>query len=338
MPLLTQALWATVAAGFLAGCSGGLSTPSSSAPVGTQANQLVSADFIPGPQLVLDRITPEKHKKSAVVGVYASEYFAGVINGYKGTNPKNNPPTCTLTGSYVNDIAVDGKGNLIDPDGGTHDIIVYKGPKLCGPKLGTISDSYGTPDDAASLNAATGNIVVSSGFSISVCSLKRGCYENLKGPSTYEIAGVALAKNGDCWASGVSSANTSALIYFKGCSGSGKIASGWKNTYYGGLDIDTRGNLIAIDALTGSTPRLWVYSGCNPACNVVGGPFPLHGYSIFGHLNSRATGFVVGDFQNGELDLYKYTTSALTYEYSISSGLTFADDVVGAAFDPASKQ
>ena len=85
---------------------------------------------------------------------------------------------------------------------------------MCGPKLGAISDPYGTPDDAASLDAATGTIMVSSGFSVSVCSLKRGCYANLKGPSSAEIAGVALAKNGDCWASATTSASTSALIYF----------------------------------------------------------------------------------------------------------------------------
>ena len=82
MPAFTQAVWTTVAVGLLAGCSGNLSTPSSSAPVGTPANQLV--------------ITPEKHKKSAVVGVYASEYFTGAINGYKGANPKNDPRQLAL--------------------------------------------------------------------------------------------------------------------------------------------------------------------------------------------------------------------------------------------------
>ena len=48
--------------------------------------------------------------------------------------------------------------------------------------------------------------------------------------------------------------------------------------------------------------------------------------------------FVAADFQNGELDIYKYAVSALTYEYRINNGLTFSDDVVGAAFDSASKQ
>jgi hypothetical protein len=85
MRLFTSALCATVAVGLLAGCSGNsLSTPSSSAPVGAQANHIVNGHFIPGysrfanlvpvelrptgPQPVLDRITPDKHKEGRRLG------------------------------------------------------------------------------------------------------------------------------------------------------------------------------------------------------------------------------------------------------------------------------
>jgi hypothetical protein len=149
------------------------------------------------------------------------------------------------------------------------------------------------------------------------------------------LAGVALAKNGDCWGSASNSAGFATMTYFKHCSGSGQAATGWKNTYYGGLDIDSRGNIVAVDAFV---PQLWIYHGCNPHCRVVGGPFPLHGDTVFGHLNRTSTQWVGGDYQNGMLDVYKYSESALTYEYSISNGLNIGDDVEGAAFAPASKQ
>jgi hypothetical protein len=145
MRLFTSALCATVAVGLLAGCSGNsLSTPSSSAPVGAQANHIVNGHFIPGfsryatlvpvelrpsgPQPVLDRITPDKHKAKG--GAWGSQFYASKINGYEGSLKSNPAPKCTETASYPNGIAVDGKGALIDPDGGTRTVIVYK-PGMC---------------------------------------------------------------------------------------------------------------------------------------------------------------------------------------------------------------
>jgi hypothetical protein len=295
------------------------------------------------PAAVLDRITPDKRKNKGVVGVYSSTYYNSTINGYKGADPKNGAPICSLPSSYPNDIAVDGKGNLIDPQGGNREVIIYK-PK-CGAKLGTLTGtgySLGAPSDAASFNAATGIIIVGNIFSVSgpgtigVCTLRDGCTGYLQNPNFDELAGVALAKNGDCWGSAThSGTGTATMTYFKGCAGSGQAATGWKNTYYGGLDIDTHGNIVAVDAFV---PQLWIYRGCNPRCHVVGGPFPLHGDTIFGHLNRTGTEWVGGDYQNGMLDVYQYSTSSLTYEYSISNGLNPSDDVEGAAFSPSSKQ
>jgi hypothetical protein len=358
MRLFTTTLCAVIAAGLLAGCSGSsLSTPSSSAPVKTQANHLVSGRFIPGwskfaslipvelqptPQRVLDRIVPARHKKKGLAGVYGSEYLGNIINDYKGTDPKNGPPVCTLKANYPNDIAVDGKGNLIDPDTGTRTVIVYK--PSCGRELGVLGGSYylAEPSDAASFNAATGTIIVGNIFStsgegtIAICTLSGGCTtQRTNYANIYELAGVALAKNGDCWGSASDSAGTATMTYFKHCSGPGQAATGWKNTYYGGLDIDTHGNIVAVDAFV---PQLWIYRGCNPACHVVGGPFPLHGDTVFGHLNRTATQWVGGDYQNGMLDVYQYSTRALTYEYSISNGLNVSDEVEGAAFSPSSQQ
>jgi hypothetical protein len=356
MHSFTRALCATAVVGLLAGCSGNnLSTLSSSAPAGTQANHLVNGHFVPGwskltnlipvelqpgPARILDRIVPDKQKKSGVVGIYGSQFYAGKINGYKGGDPKNAPPACSLSATYPNDISTDAKGDLIVPADGMS-VIVYKGPKLCGSSLGTITDPYGQSGDAASINAATGIIIVGTIFGtsgaggIAICTLAEGCTKFLRNPGVYEVAGVALAKNGDCWDSGTTSAGMASLTYFKHCSGSGKATTGFKNTYYGGLDIDTNGNLVSID---GFTPQLWIYSGCNPTCKVIGGPFPLRGDSIFGHLNGPGTEFITGDYALGALDVYKYSTKALTFEYSINNGLQVSDDIEGAAFDPHSKE
>ncbi len=62
------------------------------------------------------------------------------------------------------------------------------------------------------------------------------------------------------------------------------------NTYYGGLDIDKNGNIVAISAFDSN---VYVYSGCNPACTLVGGPFPMHGEAVFGHLNKQSMTFAL---------------------------------------------
>jgi hypothetical protein len=354
MRLFTSALCATVAVGLLAGCSGNsLSTPSSSG-LGAQANHIVNGHFQPGfskianlipvelapsgPRAVLDRVTPDKKKKKKG-GAYGSQFYAGKINGYEGNLKSNPSPSCTETASYPNGIAVDGKGALIDPDGGTRTVIVYKAG-MCGAEAGSFSDDYGQPSDASSPNAASGTIAVGNIFdtsgagSISVCTMS-GCTANLTNSNMYEVAGVAMDKAGNCYASATNSLGSATMTYFKGCAGSGTAATGWENTYYGGLDIDKKGNIVAIDAFT---PAVRIYKGCNPTCTLVAGPFTLHGDSVFGHLNKKSTEFIAGDYANGEIDVYKYSTKGLTYEYSFNNGLSVSDDVEGAAFDPRSKQ
>ncbi|MBV8197185.1 MAG: hypothetical protein JO263_03545 [Candidatus Eremiobacteraeota bacterium] len=117
------------------------------------------------------------------------------------------------------------------------------------------------------------------------------------------------------------------------------MATGVEKTEFG-LDIDASGNLVATAFVF--TPYVLVYSGCNPACKLVGGPFPLRGneaYAFFGHLNGRADKFVVpeGNISYGKLDVYSYSPSALTYLYSITKGIT-QGLVDAAAFSPNSKE
>ena len=265
------------------------------------------------------------------------------IYGYRIKHGKVRGPACTVQGAnYPGPVAVDSAGDLIASDAGSKTVTVYKGPRMCGSELGSFSDPYGQPTDAASNDAATGTIAVANVFdtsgagSISICTLAGGCTKNLTNANMGEIAGVAMANNGDCWASATESSGTATLTYFKKCSGPGKAATGYKNVYYGGLDIDSHGNLVAIDAFS---PALWVYKRCNPACTLVGGPFPLQGGAVFGHLNEDSTSFAAADYALDQVDVFQYTPTSLTYQYSfVPPGTTSSFGPTGVAYNPRSRQ
>ncbi len=311
----------------LAGCGG-----ASIAPVGPATGGLSAAR---------SRLHGTEVSHRFRQGIYVSVFFDSEIFGYPINNRRDRPPECSVGGvSYLGDIAVDGNGNLIVPDGGSRTVIIFKGPKMCGPKLGSFSDPYGGPGDAAGNDAASGPIAVatadtSGAGSIAVCTLSGGCTKNLTNPNMGGVAGVAMAKNGDCWGSATSSTGTATLTYFKRCAGAGQAATGFKNTYYGGLDIDIHGNLVSIDAFA---PALWIYRGCDPACTVVGGPFPLHGDAVFGHLNEKSTEFAAADYACGCIDVYGRNTNGVVYKYSFTNGLGVSENVEGVAYNPRSKE
>jgi hypothetical protein len=265
------------------------------------------------------------------------------ILGYAKNNRKNGPPTCSLStsGSY-GDIAVDAKGDLIVPEG-FNTVAIFKGPGMCGPKLGSIQlFAGGDAVDAASADAADGKIAVaayqdgSAPGSIEVCTLKSGC-TNLQNPDMNFVSAVALAKNGDCWGSSqqAGSMGGAVLTYFGGCSGSGQTATGYKNSGAGGLDIDKDGNIVSIDS--SSTPEVYVYSGCKPTCKILGGPFALKGGALYGHLNEDSTRYAAADGEYNQVDVYAYSSTMLTYMYSFNNGLP-SDYLVGLAYNARSKE
>ena len=311
-----------LAASFVAGCAGG--PPAVSAPSAIAQR--------PAFEPTGAGILPDAFRR----GIYVAESFGTTILGYRANNDKNRPPICTVHGGYAaNAVAADSYGNLIDPDGAST-ITIFKGPKMCGRKLGSIHDPYGPPTDASSVHSATGTIAVanvfngSDGGSIAVCTLSGGCTKNLRIAGMYEVAGVALAANGDCWASATNSSGVARLAYFKGCSGSGQTATGFQNSYYGGLDIDGQGHLLAISSFDS---KLYVYKGCNPACSLFGGPYSMQGEAVFGHLNKKSTEFAAADFATGSIDVYGYTQKSLTYQYSFNNGLSASLEIEGVTYN-----
>jgi hypothetical protein len=344
------ALGLCAVAALLAACSS-LGSSSSSFP-STDAEQSGVArvvSMIPiwlqptrGQRILHELESPAKKKKPPKGGFYVSEFYGANILGYPNPNDTNGPPTCMVAAAYINGFGVDPKGALIAPSGSARTVNVYHGPKLCEPLSGSFADNFGQPADAASLSALTSTIIVGnittgsqSTGSVSICTLKGGCTANLTNASITGFGGgVALAKNGDCWMSAEKQSFSGfVLVYWKGCAGGGQVATGTKNTYYGGLTIDNKGNLISVD-LSGS---IYVYSGCNPACTVVGGPFGTEGDSLFGGLNKKADQFVVGDYADTQADVYTYSPTKITFSYDFDNGLTSGDDSEGAAFSPANK-
>ena len=198
MRLLRSALGIAVAGGVLAGCATTATTP----------NTNLYDDAAPARVLtVLHALVPGGPIKPTS-GIYVSVFYGDNVLGYSAANRLNKMPLCSVSGvSNVNGIAVDGKGDLLVPNGGSEYLTVYKGPTMCGKQIGLIADSYGQPADAAANDATSGPIVIANirddeGYkngSISVCTRQGGCTVNLTNDSMYEAGGVAISNNGDCW-------------------------------------------------------------------------------------------------------------------------------------------
>jgi len=296
-------------------------------------------------------------------GNYAS-VFRGSVDVY-GYSPKpnktNNPPVCSPPGSRynVNGIASDEKGNLIVPGSSTASgrstkhwqIQVFQGstmPLICGQLLGTIPDMTGQPVDAASFNAILSPIAVSEiNFTtklgeVVLCTLSSlSCSAPITSSAiTGYSAGVAMDAGGNCWLSTAKRISNGIpvgfrLIYWAGCTGNGAVASvPAGQSSYGGLFIDNDGNIGSFDAFNS---MLFVYSGCNPSCGLVG-KFALQGQSFYGNLNGSGHKLAVGDEQNGSVDVYNYTLPTFTLRYSFNAGLKHRNLVESGIFSPTNQR
>jgi hypothetical protein len=361
-----SALCAAVALALLAGCSANSpatgTVPSTGAAVPTGAHGRFVPVWSENATLVPDALRPvvpmPLHGNPAPLhgnpgpnfavagGVYVSEFYSTDLYGYVRQNKTNDPPSCTLSGVvFPNDIASDDRGNIIVPDGGSRSVNVYKGSGQCGSLIGSFHDRSGQPSDATSMNAEKGEIAVahiysSKGFghrggTVTVCTIAGSCATPLVNANMYEVAGVAMSRSGDCWVTALNGSGTPTMTYFQGCQGAGVTATGFRNANVGGLDIDNQGNIVSISSYDA---KVYVYSGCNPACKLVSGPFNLNGEAIFGHLNRQAMALATADFQYGQVDVYMYTPKKIKYLYSFNNGLSATDVVEGVAFSQRSHE
>lgn len=367
MRALFYALAAIVSSGILAACAGSNSSTNPAAPQSAAVSQshldgnghfvpqwsrfglLIPKGFVPlGRQPLHGKPAPLRIQPAGNVGgVYVSEFYGSSVFGYPHNNMADGAPTCSISTGVVNPqgIAADKTGNFIFPQGYNNlgrQVQVYAGPSLCGAMVGFLNDDNGQPVDASSADAVNGNIAVANMFdvggagSVSICTLSSGgCATNLTNANMYEVASVVMSSNGDCWASGANQTGAATLTYFQGCTGSGAAATGYANTYFGGLDIDKNGNIVALSAFDA---KLYIYHGCNPTCTMVGGPFSLQGQSLFGHLNRQSMTYTAADFEFGQIDVYQYSSSGPTYWYSYNNGLTASNIVEGVAVAPRTKR
>lgn len=236
---------------------------------------------------------------------------------------------------------------------------VLAGPRLCGGAttssgygLGLIVDKDGQPAAAYSQNAATGKIIIGEIINhitntgdVLLCTISGGCGKPLTNSSVTPdslAAGVAIDKNGNCWESGyafINSNNVPSLFYWPGCTGDALVAQGVSMESYGGLAIDPSGNIVATDF----TSNIYVYS-CKyskitkkkpgEACTLLS-TTPMEGESIFFNIGKDGN-LVVGDAAQGTVDVYTYSPSGSTYQYSFDSGL-IGQDVYGGADSPQAK-
>lgn len=359
MRLLSTVRCSAVAAALLASCSGNGSSPSSATPGAAMMPQARHYDLplatAPKSLVLYAQFHGIEAPQSARRGIYVEEYdyfpMEKNIIGYPRNNRSDGPPICSFsTGGEVNGIATDGKGNLIVPNGFSG-VNVYKGPKMCGRLLGTITDSSGQASDAAAIDAVNGTIVVGNiGGEVKNCTLASLNCTTLTSPnmgaSGTVLAGVAMDKAGNCYADALNTSGAANLWYYTGCTGTGRQlgpSDGFSEPYYGGLSVDNHGNLVVIslfDASFSTPSTVTVYSGCSTGkCAVVGGPFNLQGESIFGGLGRQNTRYVAPNLSTAQIDIYSYTGygTGLTYLYSFDNGLDCASDFCeSAVYSPSS--
>jgi hypothetical protein len=201
MRLCCTAICGIAVLAALAACSGTATSPiaASSALSAAKLNQPIG---LPAMRVRDGRLHGVPAPAAAKSGLYVSEFSGANTLGYASNNRRNREPICTVpwTQSQVNDIAVDGKGALITPEGGGT-VVVGAATGMCAPEVQSINDTYGYAGDAASSDAATSTIVVGNfrdnpydgqPGSISVCTLANGCTSNLTNPSIAGVVGVAL--------------------------------------------------------------------------------------------------------------------------------------------------
>lgn len=287
------------------------------------------------------RAAPAAIKK----GVYVAEYFTNAILGYDWNTRADLPPICSLPAAYVVDVATDAAGNLIDPDGGSKTVTVFRGPAMCGNKLGSFADAAGQPADAATRNAAASTIYVANLQAtgeaygdVSVCTLASGCSAVLSAPAIRgQLFSVAEDAHGNVYASGYANPSVSgygggsALVWWKRGAGRSAPIAAYRNRTPGGIAFDARGNLLALDTFASS---LWIYTGCPKRCSAHG-PFALKGRSVYGKVDAKNDLFEAADFEYGQVDVYRYAgTRGVTYLYSFNDGMSPSGDVEGIAIDP----
>jgi len=333
---IVHALCAAAAVALLAGCSGaGTQSLGSSSGLGPVQHQsvvhhgkyaVVSAipkGFIAhkNPHLLRINIGHDTFVKG---GVYVGQFSAAAINLYGLPNKHNKAPRCTDgPSSAPNGLGYDASTRTMwDPDGGSRSLIPFSAN--CGGAGTAIAESNGQPSDIA----VDGNTIYVADNSLSTIDIYVG------GVYTGALSNSACSGGG--FGDAVDQHNvfqactTGVIVEYAGGAGGGTPLSLTGLGAPIGMSFDNKHDLIVTDLATGIAVYAPPYSGSPMAAA------PTVGSSTYNQVNAANTALYVGDYANGTADVYAYPS--LTYQYSISNGLSASLTVEGIAVDSQGHQ
>jgi hypothetical protein len=297
--LQISSLFVMVSLGALAGCS-------SSSALGTPSAPSALAPAV-------------AHDAGGLI--YASSWGGNTVNYYdKGTGP-NNPIAGSLSGSFSNPwgMAVDKSGDLYVANAEDQNVLVYA--KGSTSPTTTLTDPNGFPCDVAV--GSDGTVFVANGSGPIGASGNVLIYtsgntrpgQQLSNSHFLHVAGVALDKNGNVFVSYNGQADgTGGVVEFHAPKFSNTTNMHVKLGYAGGVGFDGKGHLLVIDQ-EGPTLNVYNVGKRKPVAKLT-----LPGTSWFFAFNQDSTQLYVADSQLGEIDVFRYTPTALKQTNKITNG------------------
>jgi len=259
---------------------------------------------------------------------------------------KTSQPFCSTKNlGFATGIATDTTGNVYvsystpnstDFGGPPYYIYVYKAH--CGAQIAQIPDSFNEFGDPRQIAFGNGNFYVADQYgyggddsaNVAICSLsEQQCTGKLVGSGPASLAsvyGVAVDSAGNVYASGyLTKSSLAAIVEWKGGKGKGRVIAKLHESgsaeFAGNMQFDNQGNLLVADNNT----AIYVFAGCPSAC-ALQETLQLENVESVDFVLSpdNTTLYAVSD--EGSVDVYAYNSSSgLTYEYSVTNGLTHAE-------------
>lgn len=258
---------------------------------------------------------------------------------------KTAQPFCTTKNlGFATGIATDASGNVYvsysTPNSsgfGTAPYYIYVYKPHCGAQIAQIPDSFNKFGDPRQIAFGKSDFYVADQYgygsndsaNVAICSLSRQqCTGKLVGSGAASLSGiygVAVDSAGNVYAGGyLTQSSLAAIVEWKGGKGKGRVIATLHESgsaeFAGSMHFDNQGNLLVADAST----AIYVFKGCPGAC-ALQTALQLKNVETVDFVLSadNTTLYAVSD--EGSVDVYAYSSSSgITYDYSITNGLSHA--------------
>lgn len=331
----------------LGGCSGSGYSPSASSGAHVIAGNASQLARQPAAQL-----TEEQSARLLTLGsrqglnfvrrdgggssLYVSAFYNQPVNNYTMPNPKNQPPSCTISGTNnINAIGVDSSGVLWLPQGDSSAGVVTSYAPHCGAQgITLVTPAQGT---AITFGPQGQKYVIVAPYPPGpyIAVFPKGAtnpsriLKNKTVGSGY-ATGVGADSKGNVFLAFEYSSGSGGVVEFLHARGKGQLLGATTAGYPGAtVKFDKNKNLLLTDP---SNALLDIFA---PPYTAVTATIPLKGKSWQCDLNKREAMLACADDTNGTADVYSYPSG--TYKYSISNGLYGERILEGIAFDPSAK-